>query len=224
MTQERYFIGPGLRDKLRETITRVDGLIASESGANVPTVLQDLPRRGDKNSVRLCKTNAVWERDTIATLDVWEEGTPPSETQSTGQTVEAVNKMHKVAAGTWVVVARCTNGSWYLVEAGDNEPESPEGEGDACVPPSISGRDLTDITGYDSDKTQALSHAQGCLKWIDVADCPTATSSTATFYKYMPDGDPANEYCAEPNQPENYHNDNTPLSGPYDTQAECEGA
>lgn len=135
---------------------------------------------GGDNGVRLCKTTAVWERDTIATLDVWEDGTPPGETQTADATVEAVNKMHKVAADTWVVVARCTNGSWYLVEAGDNEPEPPEGGeggsgGDACVPPSISGRDLTDITGYDSSKTQALSHAQGCLKWIDIEDCPTET-------------------------------------------------
>ena len=120
----------------------------------------------DGDPVRLCKTNAVWERDTIATLDVWEEGTPPSETQSTGQTVDAVNKMHKVASDTWVVVARCTNGSWYLVEAGDKE---------GCDAPSIGGRDLTGLPGYSAAKTQALVHESGCLKWLDIEDCPTET-------------------------------------------------
>ena len=131
-------------------------------------------RRG--GGVRLCKTVAVWEHNTVATLQVWEDGFPTAETQSTGQTVDAVNKMYRVAAGAWVVVARCVNGIWYLVEAGDNEPVPPEGPGgDACVQPSIGGRDLTDITGYDSAKTQALSHAQGCLKWIDIEDCPAET-------------------------------------------------
>lgn len=125
---------------------------------------------GGGDHVRLCKTTAVWERDTIATLDVWEDGTPPSESQTTGQTVEAVNKMYRVASATWVIVARCTNGKWYLVEAGDNHSEG-------CVPPSIGGRDLTDLPGYDAAKTQALGHESGCLKWIDIEDCQTETTA-----------------------------------------------
>ena len=119
----------------------------------------------DGDPVRLCKTSAVWNRDTIATLNVWEAGTPPGETQSTGQTVDAVNKMHKVASGTWVIVARAVNGTWYLVEAGDNQSES-------CASPSIAGRDLTELPGYDAAKKQALTHDLGCLKWIDLEDCP----------------------------------------------------
>lgn len=125
-----------------------------------------LVRLGDGGDpVRLCKTSAVWNRDTIATLNVWEAGTPPGETQSTGQTVDAVNKMHKVASGTWVIVARAVNGTWYLVEAGDNQSES-------CASPSIAGRDLTELPGYDAAKRQALTHDLGCLKWIDLEDCP----------------------------------------------------
>lgn len=120
---------------------------------------------GDGDPVRLCKTTAVWNRDTIATLNVWEAGAPPGETQSTGQTVEAVNKMHKVASGTWVIVARAANGTWYLAEAGDNQSSS-------CASPSIAGRDLTELPGYDAAKKQALTHDLGCLKWIDLEDCP----------------------------------------------------
>lgn len=66
---------------------------------------------------------------------------------------------------------------------------------------------------------------------IEVASCSTSDGGGGTtpggggnFFRYMPEGNPANAYCAEPNQPENYHNDNTPLSGPYDTQEECDGA
>jgi hypothetical protein len=122
-------------------------------------------RFGDRDPVRLCKTSSVWNRDTIAQLNVWEDGGPPAETQSTGQTIHAVNKMHKVASGTWVIVARAVNGTYYLVEAGDNQSES-------CASPSIAGRDLTELPGYDAAKKQALTHDNGCLKWIDLADCP----------------------------------------------------
>jgi hypothetical protein len=39
---ERYFIGPGLRDKLRDVITRVGGMPDTSSGATIPTRLQTM--------------------------------------------------------------------------------------------------------------------------------------------------------------------------------------
>lgn len=48
-------------------------------------------------------------------------------------------------------------------------------------------------------------------------------SGGGPFYKYMPGGNPANAYCAVPNQEENYHNDNTPLAGPFNSMEECMG-
>lgn len=45
--QERYFVGPGLRDKLREVITRVDGTpIGSQGGETIPVRLQTMMSRG----------------------------------------------------------------------------------------------------------------------------------------------------------------------------------
>lgn len=66
--------------------------------------------------VRLCKTSAAWAKGATATLNVWESGTPPSETQTTGETIaDAVNKLHYVASGVFVIVAKSNNGRWYLV-------------------------------------------------------------------------------------------------------------
>ena len=73
---------------------------------------------GDDGSVRLCKTSSSWTKGTIATLAVWESGTPPNETQSTGVTIpNCVNKFATVASEKFVIVAQAGNGSWYLIAA-----------------------------------------------------------------------------------------------------------
>lgn len=121
----------------------------------------------DGDPVRLCKTSADWAKGSLATLNVWESGTPPSETQTTGETIgDVVNKSRDVKSGSFVLIAKAANGSWYLVEAGN-----PDGEG--CRAPTIAGEDLTQLSGYDASKTQVLGHEGGCLKWIDAEDCPT---------------------------------------------------
>jgi hypothetical protein len=72
----------------------------------------------DGDPVRLGKTTAAWNKGTLATINVWESGTPPNETQTTGQTLEnCVNKFANVATGKWVIVARGGNGYWYLIAA-----------------------------------------------------------------------------------------------------------
>lgn len=43
MSQERYFIGPGLKDKLRDVIFRVDGAPHVTAGPKVPYVYSDIP-------------------------------------------------------------------------------------------------------------------------------------------------------------------------------------
>jgi hypothetical protein len=68
--------------------------------------------------VRLCKTSAAWSKGATATLNVWEDGTPPSETQSSGITLEGcVNKFANVASGKWVIVALGGTGKYYLIAA-----------------------------------------------------------------------------------------------------------
>lgn len=73
---------------------------------------------GEEGGMRLCKTSSSWTKGTLATLNVWENGTPPNETQSTGVTLaNVVNKFATVASGKWVMVAQAGNGSWYLIAA-----------------------------------------------------------------------------------------------------------
>ena len=70
----------------------------------------------DGGEVRLCKTTQVWEKGTLATLNVWESGTPLSETQTAGETIkDVVNKLHYVALDMFVFVAMSGSGEWYLV-------------------------------------------------------------------------------------------------------------
>jgi len=73
---------------------------------------------GDDDPVRLGKTSAAWTKGTTATINVWESGTAGSETQTSGVTLTGcVNKFANVATGKWVIVARCQNGSYYLIAA-----------------------------------------------------------------------------------------------------------
>ncbi len=70
------------------------------------------------DAVRLCKTTAAWSKNTTATLNVWEDGTPPNETQTAGETIEdVVNKFAAVATDKFCMIAKAANGSWYLIAA-----------------------------------------------------------------------------------------------------------
>lgn len=71
---------------------------------------------GGGESVRLCKTSSPWLKGTIGTLQIWENGTPPNETESP-DTIVAVNKFAQVAANKFVIVAKAANQSWYLIAA-----------------------------------------------------------------------------------------------------------
>jgi hypothetical protein len=73
---------------------------------------------GDDSTLRLCKTSSTFNKGTTATLDVWEDGTPPSESQTTGVTIpDVVNKYANIASGKFVSVALHGNGRWYVVAA-----------------------------------------------------------------------------------------------------------
>jgi hypothetical protein len=114
---ERYFIGPNARAKLQDVFAFVGQVpnIAT-SGARDLGKLQHMQRR--LSSLRLCKTTAAFNKGSVATLNVWEDGTPPSETQTSGSTVEdVVNKYANIASGKFVSVAIHGNGRWYVVAA-----------------------------------------------------------------------------------------------------------
>jgi hypothetical protein len=114
---ERYFVGPNKRNEINEVISLVKGTPMKENGAEVPTRLQGMP--SPPGRVKLGKTTAAWNKNTLATIELFEEGTPPSEGKKTpADTLEnCVNKFANVATGKWVIVARGGNGYWYLIAA-----------------------------------------------------------------------------------------------------------
>jgi hypothetical protein len=147
---------------------RIGRAVASHERGNRDIHPPAIRTAGDEGDpVRLCKTSADWAKGSTATLDIWESGTPPSETQTTGETLAGVvNKVCDVKSGSFVIVAKAMNGSWYLAEAGN-----PDNSG--CRAATVAGEDLTKLAGYNASKTQVLGHESGCLKWIDAEDCPT---------------------------------------------------
>ena len=116
----------------------------------------------DGTPIRLCKTTALWQRDTVATLNVWETGTTPSESQSTGETIAATNKMHAVPSGTFVHVAQASNGVWYLVESGNGEcqDQMPAIRLDEQADGSTGTDAISQGTGVE-----LLLNENGCARW-----------------------------------------------------------
>lgn len=74
----------------------------------------------DGDPVRLGKTTAAWTKNTLATIELWEEGTPPTESarSPTALTLtDCVNKFADIEADSFVMLARGLNGYWYLIAA-----------------------------------------------------------------------------------------------------------
>jgi hypothetical protein len=90
--------------------------VVEGGGRNMPPVRFRDQGGDDGDPVRLGKTTATWTKGTTATIDLYPNGTPPSETAS-GTLSGCVNKFATVASGKWVMVARAGNGYWYLISA-----------------------------------------------------------------------------------------------------------
>lgn len=72
----------------------------------------------DGEPVRLGRTTAAWAKGTLATINLWEDGTPPNEAQSSGKTLtNCVNRFATVPSGKFVMLAQAANGYWYLISA-----------------------------------------------------------------------------------------------------------
>jgi hypothetical protein len=71
-----------------------------------------------QQGIRLGKTTASWAKNATATINVWENGSPGSETQSTGISLtNCVNKFAAVGSSKWVALAYGGAGAWYLIAA-----------------------------------------------------------------------------------------------------------
>jgi len=102
-----------------ERITAVVRLVEGGDRDGAPLTFRRPIETSVGKPLRIGKTTATWTKNTLATITLYESGTPPNETaNSPTQTLEnCVNKFGDVQGGKWVSVARAANGSWYLIAA-----------------------------------------------------------------------------------------------------------
>jgi len=122
--------------------------------------------------LKLCKTTEAWDYGTSATLDVWHDGTPPAE-ESSGETVEAINKIAAVPADTFVLVGKAENRAWYLVEIGRDCEDGLRAARltEAHLDDSIASTPLGTGAG-----PQVLVHDEGCLRWASLEKVTVLTA------------------------------------------------
>jgi hypothetical protein len=139
-------------------------------------------RLGDAGiEIILCKAEADLELNGMYELQVWSESEDGQPEIVAGRTIHAQNRLYDISAGSWVLVAKTSVllpdtgvNNWTMIAASDQYdgmyPEAPYA-GYQCSTPTIGGRDLSALPGYDAEKKQALTHNNGCLVWIDLEDC-----------------------------------------------------
>lgn len=65
-SQDRYFVGPGLRSKLRQMVDAFDGATIGSGGTKIPVRLQDGGfGGGGQPQIRLGKINSTWNKGAI---------------------------------------------------------------------------------------------------------------------------------------------------------------
>ncbi len=70
-----------------------------------------------KSVMRLGKTTAQWNKNSLATITLYDGGTGNSESAAGGTLQDVVNKFGNVPANKWVAVMRGPTGSYYLIAA-----------------------------------------------------------------------------------------------------------
>lgn len=109
----RVHLTPDSARRIGAAVVRVE-----QGGRDVPPVRFRQAGGDDSDPVRLGRTSAVWNKGTLATITIWEGGTPPNENSTVGGTIaNCVNKFATVPSGKFVMLARAGNGSWYLIAA-----------------------------------------------------------------------------------------------------------
>lgn len=162
--REKYYVGPGLRDKIRDTITRVGGFSDNIAFDDVPTRLQDYAPSGSPRVFRVCEFTGTWNKGSTRTLTI--KFAPPD---SVG-TLVASNLMFDLdndptgASGARICVVGKDGTAWHFIAAGNKPP---------CN--SMAGKEISSV-GYspsfdtsklgEGDGAAALFLETGCVKWV----------------------------------------------------------
>lgn len=114
---DRYFIGPGLRDKLRDVIRRSDSQAYGSGAKAIETRLQDMIRAmGGGSAIRLGEIMGSWVKGaTKSVVRLNGDGTPVSPEE----TFQAKNYFADITVdcGTRRVMCAKVGDTWLLITA-----------------------------------------------------------------------------------------------------------
>lgn len=81
MTQpQKFFLGPGLVDKLRDTVHRVDAMPLQTKGGSIPTVIESIPRPA-AGGFKIATFTGAWATNTSRTVTFKNVSTTPNTVQ-----------------------------------------------------------------------------------------------------------------------------------------------
>lgn len=152
---ERYFIGPSMKAKLADVVSRVGDMPIGGGSETIAVRLQDMTRsRGGGNaSLRDGTFTGSWPKGSTAVVTF---------TNAPTATASVTNL-------TWPL-GNCSLSTTKCLVAS-------EGTAWALVVP-----DLTAMQGYNAAAIQLLGHsASGCLRWYDVANCESPAPSDQSW-------------------------------------------
>lgn len=79
MTQpQKYFLGPGLVDKLRDTVRRVDALSLGGRADSIPTVIESIPRPAAAGGFKIATFTGSWATTETKTVTFKNVTTTPN--------------------------------------------------------------------------------------------------------------------------------------------------
>ena len=163
---ERYLIGPGLRDKLRDIIRRVDATPIGSS-SEIATRLQDM-RRGGGSSLRVGTFTGSWQTGTFKTVTI---------TGSTN-TISVYNWCNPSLDST----ASPSTAARYVIFGNASGTQSAVEiqavTSTATCSMTYGSLDFSKIPSFNATALQVLGHnASACLQWFDITQCATATTT-----------------------------------------------
>lgn len=120
-SQDRYFIGPGLRDKLRDVIRKHDTTAFGLGSAEIPVRLQDAPRDSVSPGVlKFGRVSETWVKGAYAVVEELSAAGQPLQTEDQdAPTFTARNYFATVAVNSGYKNVLCGNvgGLWFLIAA-----------------------------------------------------------------------------------------------------------
>lgn len=170
-----YLIGADLLGRIRRTVDAAEAAPMRLQTGKIPVRLEG-EDAATPTLLKLCKTTSKWEYNTLADLEVWHAGTPPSEekTAPTEEVKDVVNKIANVQEDTFVLIGKAGSGSWYLIEIGR---ECDHGHHAEWVTENQFDDSVDTAEIEEGSGAQVLMHDAGCLRWMKLQKITVLTNA-----------------------------------------------